>query len=389
MSTVKTLKPSRLTTLSVDFLPMILGNRRSLSTYPFLAFLLKHCQDTLTSFDWSNGFDTDRQESDELRSAFQSLIDLRKLRLHGGTVFPSELDVLIRRDPESKLVHLNFDYPRESDADFLNTCRQLGLLKTFIWYGRPKKRFPVDFLEANPQLETLYCGSLDSDTMAETVLPLLVHRFSHLRSLALQFAEEVRDIPAAALSAIARLKTLQQLLIKAGHEFGWRRTWVADHAALRACIRRLPLLKRLALSRDTYYAKQDRQDDPERYYSAGVIDNLNDDSFRLWGWVHRAPERNDDDAEDIDEDEIFLKRRDWAWEMQHRRRMLIEGRRYVDLRYEEDGPKLEFLYIGMLPMNVKLGWYGYRAVAATERRDDCWNLLRRIFHGEEDLFTQK
>jgi hypothetical protein len=121
----------------------------------------------------------------------------------------------------------------------------------------------------------------------------------------------------------------------------------------------LPLLKKLALSRDTYYAKQNRQDGPERYCSAGVINDLNDDSFRLWDWVHRAAERNDDEAEGIDEDEILGKKVEWAWQMQHRRRMLIEGRRYVDLRHEKDGPKLMFLYIGMLPMNVKLGWYGY------------------------------
>jgi hypothetical protein len=135
-------------------------------------------------------------------------------------------------------------------------------LKTFIWCGRPKNRLPLDFFEANPQSETLYCGSLDLDTMIERLLPLLVDRFPQLRSLALQFAEEVSAIPAAALSAIACLKTLQQLLIEAGHKFGWRKTWVVDHAALRACIRQLPLLKKLALSRDTYYAKQDRQMTP-------------------------------------------------------------------------------------------------------------------------------
>jgi hypothetical protein len=44
--------------------------------------------------------------------------------------------------------------------------------------------------------------------------------------MAIQFAGEVTANPAAALSAIDRLKTLQQLLIEAGHEFGWRRTWV-------------------------------------------------------------------------------------------------------------------------------------------------------------------
>lgn len=81
----------------------------------------------------------------------------------------------------------------------------------------------------------------------------------------------------------------------------------------------------------------------------------------------------------------------------HRRRMLQEARKYVDLRwgdlvndeYTLDGPKLEFIYFGELPMRVQMGWYGYRPLAVSERRDDLYTFLQWTFKNESDLFGGK
>jgi hypothetical protein len=76
------------------------------------------------------------------------------------------------------------------------------------------------------------------------------------------------------------------------------------------------------------------------------------------------------------------------FEFIHRRRMLLEAEKYVALRYC-NGPKLDALYFGELPMSIKTGsWGGYRPVAMTEARGDCYTFLNRTFKGQHDLFDE-
>lgn len=94
-------------------------------------------------------------------------------------------------------------------------------------------------------------------------------------------------------------------------------------------------------------------------------------------------------AEDEDEDLVTREQErkllyNWKFEMIHRRRILKEANRYVNLRYKHNlsGPRLEMLYLGQLPIKIVQGWWGKPvAMATTEQRDDCWTWLSREFRG--------
>jgi hypothetical protein len=62
----------------------------------------------------------------------------------------------------------------------------------------------------------------------------------------------------------------------------------------------------------------------------------------------------------------------WVHEMAHRRRMLLEGNKYARMRLPymaPEGPALDYLLIGQLPMRLTQAWNGVpKAVTLTEKR---------------------
>ena len=116
---------------------------------------------------------------------------------------------------------------------------------------------------------------------------------------------------------------------------------------MRSQLSTMPLLKKLAFSRDSYHNGVYR--DCDRYYETGVL----------------GPEH-------------FL-RPDWTREMfekGHRERIVAIAAEYV-----EKMPRLEWLYFGQIPMDVRWCAVTNRRMphALVTERDDCWTMLREMF----------
>lgn len=374
------------------------------AVYGFVAYMLRLGAPTLTTLRWE---DVGSLRTPGTKESLPKPSNLRKLSLrHLAIDTQADLEALILPNPYCKPVHLELYFPSGATTKFINDRGSMHTLKTFVWTGRENEgEQMLAFLEANPQLETLSLDHFPVSLIESKLLPLLVERFQSLTSLELAFAQETTTLPQCTYKAIAQLKSLEQLCLQAGNQWGWKRTWLIDHEALRTCIKRLPTLKRLAFSGDTYLRREFQGDAFEHYYSMKYFNPQSDLERRLKRvalfTIHDDDARHDDDGNgnnndnegagsDADEplQTPLQKRLDWAWEMAHRQKMLRQATKYVDLRYR-GGPKLEFLYIGQLPMQVKLGWYGWRAHAVTNGRESGWTMLQRMFKGTGDLFSDK
>jgi hypothetical protein len=163
-------------------------------------------------------------------------------------------------------------------------------------------------------------------------------------------------IPNSALEIIGSLKSLEQVSLSAGEQFGWRHSWLIDHNAMRRTLANLTGLRKMAFSRDSY--TYPGLAGVESYYEALIPAEM-------------------DEA---------------LWESQHRDMILAEADKYVRIL-----SKLEWLYFGQLPMQVterdgesdrhseRCG-EEKKAVILSIQRDSCYTLLKRIFGAGGSLF---
>ncbi|CAF9925270.1 MAG: hypothetical protein HETSPECPRED_005792 [Heterodermia speciosa] len=224
-------------------------------------------------------------------------------------------------------------------SDFFENRGTIPNLDTFIWNGITPQEPPYSFLHANPQISMLALpSSLPSTTLDTKIVPLL-ENFRNLTSLRLVWAE--KSISESALQGLCTLKTLKQVCLSAGTQIGWRHDWLIDHGCLRRCLRTLPCLERLALSRDSYNSALGT----EMYYS---------------------------------EAEHLTASQSRKWERRHRQRMLDEANTYARVI-----PRLEWIYLGQIPMGIVKGdQTGSKRVRVLfQERDDLWTFLRKMFEG--------
>ena len=172
------------------------------------------------------------------------------------------------------------------------------------------------FLSANPQIKKLnIIGSVSRSKISQTLLPQLRHSFHKLESLKLAWDGD--EVPEAALESISKIRSLQQLCLSAGRQSGWRHNWQIDHVIIRKSLSRLPLLKKLAFTRDSYvHAKSTSLD---LYYAAGRHE---------WSALPRSQQ------------DIF--------ERMHRTRMVR-----VAEKYAKQMALLEWLFVGQLPIAME------------------------------------
>lgn len=223
---------------------------------------------------------------------------------------------------------------------------RIPALQTFVWnsFELPELQ-SLAFLEANSQILKLSIPNTSSATLLEDrLLPLLVQSFSKLTSLSLVW--DGLNIPSQALEYISQITTLEQLHLSAGFQIGWRHDWLIDHQVMRRYLGRLPLLKRLAFSRDSY---SNGFSETNRYY----VDKVR----RLQDLLN----------------ENYTQE---TFEEEHRQFILEVANDYV-----EEMSQLEWLYFGQIPMAVEqnLEKGGRIARPLTFKRDDCWTLLRELF----------
>ena len=121
--------------------------------------------------------------------------------------------------------------------------------------------------------------------------------------------------------------------------------WYIDHNIIRNNLARLPCIKKVAFSLDTYKPCYYNDFDPssgESYYEQPY----------LYG-------------------EDFAQR----FEIAHCEDMLKEARNYAAMM-----PKLEWVYFGQILMAVEAFIpYGRKVRPLTKQRDKCWTLLRETF----------
>lgn len=155
------------------------------------------------------------------------------------------------------------------------------------------------------------------------------------------------NIERPTLEKIGAIMTLEQLHLGANFQAGWRYDWGIDHQLMRCHLSSLPLLEKLAFSRDSYF--KGTRNSYEQYYETNEIklENLADPT-----WT----------------DEKF--------EDGNRERMVQEAEAWT-----EKIPRLEWNHFGQVPMTVMQRLYGGKRVVnpLIEERDDCWTLLRETF----------
>ena len=325
-----------LRTLHLELFPKLCWSAK-ISTSPLSASILRSCSPTLEDLRLTTGRLEDYSFTQSNTNTLPQFPKLRRLSIGRiGFNDSSMLEALV----SSSLRHLEVGRCwTPIYRDFFENRGTISNLNTFVWEGRAPDEPPYSFLHANPHLAKLALpNAVPSTTMKIHIVPLLGN-FRGLTSLSLVW--EGTSISNSALRQISSLKTLRQIHLSAGEQLGWKYDWRINHDSLRRYLRTLPLLEKLAFSRDSYSS----------------------DVFGI-------------------ETELYYTQWDsQRWEPRHRRRIVDQAKKYVKVM-----PQLKWIYFGQLPMDVETSEKtGSRFVRLlSEERDDCWTFLRRMFGGCTD-----
>ena len=329
--------------------------RKQGNTSPLCASILRLCAPTLECLTWEgmpwSGNDSQSFAAGGLElPAFPCLRYLRfeLINLHDSSI----LDSMIH----DGLVALEIDIAeRPINSTFFKKRGRIPSLEVFVWDSiRIPESQSLAFVRANPQLSRLsIAGAMSTTLLEHELLPLLSESFRHLASLNLAWKSS--HISNWALKNISSLKTLQQLHLCAGDRYDRRTDWAINHNSVRGYLRKLPLLKKVAFSCDSYKGP-DQDSKVDRYYEDMILDMDGED------WLMNL--------------QMGREARDRLWEQIHRERMVTEANKYARAM-----GNLEWMYIGQLPMSVEHDPKTKERVAIplTEDRDTCWSLLKDIF----------
>lgn len=305
--------------------------------------LLQICAPTLQSLTWATcsrkPIHTDGLDSN---TRFPSLRHLRIAFLNLAD------DCLLQYLVHDELNSLDIDTNCSSACtEFFDRRGRVPALKIFVWSSLhlPESQ-SLTFLEANPQIIKLSMPRTASATLLEDrLLPLLTKSFSNLTSLSLVW--DNLKISNQAMEHISQITTLSQLHLSAGCQLGWRCDWLIDHQVMQRYLRNLPILRKIAFSRDSY--------------SNGVT--VSCERYYVDGW-----RRFEDVLDENHTKETF--------EEDHRQWILQLADSYV-----EEMPQLKWLYFGQIPMAVEHCLESKKKMARplTNERDSCWTLLEEMF----------
>jgi hypothetical protein len=240
-------------------------------------------------------------------------------------------------------------------VEYTRARGSISTLETLVYEGAISAA-SLDFLKANQHMSSLSFELANPASLIEDkLLPLLSSSFTALRSLRLTWNEEIRVMRTSVLQMISTLKNLDQTYLSAGHQFGWRHSWAIDHELMRNYLSLLPKLKRIVFSRDSY---EGSDSGISLYYENKTLSQSLIDAHPGWEDTPKA-----------------------LWELGHRNMVLEEANLYVNMI-----PKLEWLYFGQLPMEIRRQKNMDEEVTTVEimsERDDCRTLLRRMFGVKE------
>ena len=362
----------RLNSLYLDVVCTLSSKSEDITTSPLICDLLCLAAPTLESLTWTclNILSDSSIQPPTIANGHPSFRRLQDLKIDCCMKYdPAWLDILIPPGGSSPLRFLEADISTDSRvAEFFNNCGYLPNLEVFVWscIGFTMENPSLGFLLANSHIRKLRIDGEASQFIEDELLPLLGKGFENLVSLSLKWPEDQDHIPQSALDKISSLHRLEQLCLSSGCQVGWRYSWVIDHHAMQNCVQKLPNLRKLAFSRDTYIEQSPAvpgAGDPERYYQNTMPRN--------WTTLVVHPFFSEGDT---------VKKLELAWEMQHRNDMAAIAAEYAVLL-----PALEWIYLGQHPMRIDRGPTGIpKAVPLSTERDDCWTYLRRMFGREND-----
>jgi hypothetical protein len=318
------------------------------SASPFCSSILRHCAPNLEMLTWE-GLIPIKDLIDIDKHELLSFPRLRTLNL-GHVSFKNTiiLEALLNAPLTTLILSTKDPLIVQSTIARGN----IRTLETLVLQGILSESFSLDFLKANQQISTLSFPMLTSAILIEDkLLPLLSSSFTALRSICLTWDEETKTIIESVLQMISTLKGLEQIHLSAGHQWGWRHDWKIDHELMREYLSKLPNLKKVAFSRDSYEG------------SIMGIEFYYEDKSPARELVESHPGWEDTNEE--------------LWELGHRQMAIEEANLYVGVM-----PKLEWMFFGQLPMEVRRHKDSDEDVTTVEimsERDDCWTLLRRMF----------
>lgn len=358
------------------YLDLLSGYRQNIPTAPLICSLLRLASPVLKSLAWISR-DISRGpfvQLPDLSNGYPSFRQLQDLYIDSLKKYdPAWLNVLIQPGAPSPIHSLAIDICKdEVVADFFRQCGYLPNLQTFVWLccGFEMRNPCLDFLQANSHIRILRIDGAAPNFLEEKVFPLLLSRFECLSSLSVRWPEDENHIPPSALKQISGLHTLEQLCLSSGCQAGWRHSWLIDHSAIQDCVQKLPKLRKLAFSRDTYTGQNSIaqfQEDPHRYYEDKILRKLDTILARPY----------------FQEGNIEQKL-DQAWEMQHSKDMI-----QLAAGYATRLPELEWIYLGQHPMRIVRNSNGtVKCVPLSTERDDCWTYLRKLFSNPNSAVYQ-
>ena len=345
------------------------------SITPICHSILRSCAPTLESLAWATPppYLKTRTADSQFGLGDVRFPCLTQLELE-GMIYPDcrTLSTFLGVESECRLRVLQVDTERdEMTSLFFENRGMIPSLETFVWASHLPADHTLGFLRCNSQLFKLDISSATNPTLLEErLLPLLSRSFSRLRSLRLVW--EGTFIPDSALETISSLKSLEQICLSAGEQFGPRCDWLIDHDAMQRNLAKLTGLRKMAFSRDSYPTPD--LTDIDCYYSWRIPTDVDG---QLW--------------EDIVRQEVVPEQ---VWESQHREMILVEANKYLQIL-----PNLEWLYFGQLPMHAterddesdryseRYGGREKKAVILSEERDDCYTLLNTIFGADKPLLN--
>ncbi len=322
------------------------------STSPFCSSLFRQCAPTLEMLIWEGMvYLKDPIEVDDHEPL--SFPRLRTLKI-GHILFKT--DFILEALLNAPLMTLMIRNPGNPLIVQCTRAREnIRTLETLVYEGLISAD-SFDFLKANQHISSLSFALPNPAYLIEgKLLPLLSSSFTALRSLRLTWNEEITIMSTLVLQMISILKSLEQICLSAGHQFGWRHSWAIDHELMRKYLSLLPELKRIVFSRDSY---EGSERGIEFYYEDRILSQPLLEAYPEWEDTHEA-----------------------LWELSHRQMVLDEANLYVSMI-----PKLEWMFLGQLPVEIRRQQNMDEDVASFQimsERDDCWTLLRRMFGVKE------
>ncbi|KAJ5587807.1 uncharacterized protein N7459_003572 [Penicillium hispanicum] len=365
--------------IEIDLISHPLLKNKFLS--PFFEGLLRRCASTLESLVWYPKSYLQEGETISLGDEPIFFPHLRHLKLEFLQLTPHALSSFLSA-PLRQLALPLFDETMENLLVKWESIRDLQTLVAPSLYNPKAVDALVSFLQKNTGLQKLCIQSTFFTTLDSQIIPLLsAGQFSNLVSLSLSWAPsmlrprrsqtQIVTVAEESIAAIGTIVSLEQLCLTAGGLAGALCQWLVDHEMLRANLKGLTKLKKLAICRDTY--QTDDTFHVERYYLERVLHDVDWSDARARPELDAAADVEDDDTDDDDIEYIENKK---IWERAHRNRMLGHAEQYAATM-----PSLEWVFCGFWPMAIKErgDGTGKAAIPLREQKDMGNTSLKCIF----------